>query len=181
MLLSAAVRLPWAGTVTNAVSAVTRPSHSIVVVTAIAQSAKPMPERSGCDVGNKNCYPSFTTISCLASRTHWFHSCGRTRKSCFSPVRCHGRDATGSGGRSEASGRRDRILRHPAHLGTDPATASPYSLCRARRRVVDGSSLLDFFTTQFLPSREGVEPRVPRQVLRWIATRFRSRTTRLLW
>src|SRR5215510_4035221 len=50
----------------------------------------------------------------------------------FSPVRCHGGDVTGSGGRSEASGRRDRILRHPAHLGTDSATASPYSLGRTR-------------------------------------------------
>src|SRR5215831_12995227 len=50
------------------------PSHSIVVVTAIAQSVKPMPERSGCDVGNKSCYPSFTTISSLAFRTPWFHS-----------------------------------------------------------------------------------------------------------
>src|SRR5215475_10245962 len=99
----------------------------------------------------------------------------------FSPVRYHGRDVTGSCGRSEASGRRDRIFRHPAHLGTDSATASPYSLCRTRRRAVDGSSPLDFFTTQLLPSREGVEPGVPRQVLRWTATRFRSPTTRLLW
>src|ERR1051326_3691925 len=53
----------------------------------------------------------------------------------FSPVRCHGGDVTGRGGRSEASGRRDLILRHPAHLGTNSAT-HPHIHC-----VVPGGGL----------------------------------------
>src|SRR5438874_13124583 len=90
----------------------------------------------------------------------------------FSLVRSHGRHFIGSGGRSEAPGCRDWILRHPAHLGTDPATASPHSLCRARRRLVARSQPLDLFAIQFLPARQGAEPSVSRQVLRWPPTRF---------
>ena len=79
----AAVPRPWAGIVTSAIVAVTRPSCSTVVVTAIAQSARPMHERSSSAVGNRSCCRRSTTISSLAFHTHWCPSFGRTRRSCF--------------------------------------------------------------------------------------------------
>jgi hypothetical protein len=69
---------------------------------------------------------------------------------------------------------------HIAKQIADHPTASPCSLRRARRWPVAGSRALDIFTIQFLPAREGAEPRVSRQVLRWSATRFPRQTTRLL-
>jgi hypothetical protein len=72
MPLSAAAPLPWAGIVTSAIIAVTRPSRSTAVVTAIAQNARPMPERSGYAVGNRSCYRRRTIIWSLAFHMHWY-------------------------------------------------------------------------------------------------------------
>ena len=52
--------------------------------------------------------------------------------------RASARNLAGDRSRSETSGRRDRLLRHPAHLGTEPAAASPHSLCHSRRRALAG-------------------------------------------
>src|SRR5262245_34651809 len=95
-------------------------------------------------------------------------------------VRSHARDVTGRGVRSETLGCRDLILWHPAHVGTDLATASSHSLCRARRRSVAGSHALDLFTIQFLPAREGPEPGIPWQVPRRASPRFPRQETRIL-
>src|SRR5690348_15852180 len=77
----AAAPLLWAGIVTSAIIAVTRPSRSTLVVTAIAQSARLMHERSGFSEGSKSCCRLSTTISYSAFLTHWCHSFGRTRES----------------------------------------------------------------------------------------------------
>src|SRR5215813_12818133 len=95
-------------------------------------------------------------------------------------VRSHGRDSIGSGSESEASGCRDWILRHLAHLGTDSPTAPSHSLCRARWWPFSRPHALDFLTIQFLSACEGGQPRVRRQVLRWPATRFPRQATRVL-
>jgi hypothetical protein len=64
MPLSAAVRLPWVGIATNAIIAVTRPSHSTLAGTGIAQSARPMHERGGSAGGNKSCcQPSYVLLA----------------------------------------------------------------------------------------------------------------------
>src|SRR5262249_27908346 len=78
----AAAPLLWAGIVTRAIIAVTRPSRSTLVVTAIAQSARLMHERNGFSDGSKSCCRLSTTIS-SAFLTHWCHSFGRTRESCL--------------------------------------------------------------------------------------------------
>ena len=72
----------------------------------------------------------------------------------------------GSGGRPETPGRRDRPDQHPAHLGTEPAAASAYSLCHPGGRALAGSQPLGAPTVSFLSARQGPEPRVSRQVLR---------------
>src|SRR5262245_66444778 len=94
-------------------------------------------------------------------------------------VRSHGRYFIGSGSKSEASGCRDWILRHLAHLGTDSPTAPSHSLCRAGWWPFSTAHPLDLLTIQFLPAREGAQPRVSRQVLCRPATCLPPATTRL--
>ena len=47
-------------------------------------------------------------------------------------------------------GMRDRLSLHSAHLGTDPAATSAYSLCGARRWSVPGSHPLDLVASPLL-------------------------------
>src|SRR5262245_54731682 len=172
MPLSAAAPLPWADIVTNAIIAVTRPSHSTRVVTAIAQNARPMHARSGFVTASKSCCRLFTTISSSAFLTHWCRSLAEQENRVCALVRSYGCHFIGSGSESEASGCRDGILRHLAHLGTDSPTAPSHSLCRAGWWPFSRARTLDLFTIQFLPAREGAQPCVSRQVLCWPSTRF---------
>ncbi len=48
--------------------------------------------------------------------------------------------------RSQAPGRRDRLLRRAAHLGPDPPASSAFALCRARRRPVARWPALDLLS-----------------------------------
>src|SRR5215472_3919147 len=59
------------------------------------------------------------------------------------PIRGQCENAARSRGRPQASRSRDRLLEHPAHLGTDLAAASTRSLCCAGRRFVPGPPTVD--------------------------------------
>src|SRR5271165_6099061 len=59
------------------------------------------------------------------------------------PVPRHRRDPAQHCRRQPASRRRYRLLRHPAHLGTEPAVSSSSALRRSRRRSFPGSRALD--------------------------------------
>src|ERR1700687_144651 len=66
--------------------------------------------------------------------------------------------------RSQTPGRRDRRDQHPAHLGTEPASTSPHSLCYSRGRTLARSPALDPPPLSFLLAGEGPQPRLSRQV-----------------
>src|SRR2546430_11502696 len=68
--------------------------------------------------------------------------------------------------RSQTPGRRDRRDQHPAHLGTEPASAPPHSLRHSCRWTLARSPLLDPPTLSFLLTGEGPQPRLSRQVPR---------------
>src|SRR3989441_1137370 len=68
--------------------------------------------------------------------------------------------------RSQTPGRRDRHDQHPAHLGTEPASAPPHSLRHSCRWTLARSPLLDPPTLSFLLTGEGPQPRLSRQVPR---------------
>ncbi len=68
--------------------------------------------------------------------------------------------------RSQTPGRRDRRDQHPAHLGTEPASASPHSLRHSRGRTLTRSPSMGPPTLSFLLTREGPQPRLSRQVPR---------------
>src|SRR5712692_5264022 len=68
--------------------------------------------------------------------------------------------------RSQTPGRRDRRDQHPAHLGTEPASASPHSLRHSCRWTLARSPLLDPPTLSFLLTGKGPQPRLSRQVPR---------------
>jgi hypothetical protein len=63
--LFAVAPLPWAGIVIDAVIAVILlPSHITRAETGTVQSARQMPETSGCETGNKN--------YCLSNTITWY-------------------------------------------------------------------------------------------------------------
>src|SRR2546427_1482280 len=68
--------------------------------------------------------------------------------------------------RSQTPGRRDRRDQHPAHLGTEPASASPHSLRHSCRWTLARSPLLDPPTLSFLLTSEDPQPRLSWQVPR---------------
>ncbi len=69
-------------------------------------------------------------------------------------------------GGSQTPGRRDRRNQHPAHLGTEPAPASPHTLRHSRGRTLARPLPMDPPTLSFLLTREGPQPRLSRQVPR---------------
>jgi hypothetical protein len=89
-------------------------------------------------------------------------------------VRCRCCHLAKSRRRSQASRCRDRLPQHPAHLGTDLATASTYSLCCARRWSVSRSRTLALHTLPLLFTGEGSQPCFSRKVRGRIATCFSS-------
>ena len=58
------------------------------------------------------------------------------------------------------------VDRDPSHLGTEPAPASPHSLCHSRRRALAGSSSLGPPALSFLLTRQSPESCLSRQVPR---------------
>jgi hypothetical protein len=80
------------------------------------------------------------------------------------PLRGQRGNAAQSRGRSQASRSRDRLLEHPAHLGTDLATASTRSLCRAGRRSVLRPATVDPIAAAILFAGQSLEPGLSRQV-----------------
>src|SRR3989442_15282212 len=83
-------------------------------------------------------------------------------------VHRHCSDLAGSGCRSSSTlGRPDWRDQCSAHLGAKPVAASPYSLRHSCRRALTGPSLLDPFSLFFLPTREGPQPRLPREISGW--------------
>src|SRR5438552_11885548 len=81
--------------------------------------------------------------------------------------------------RSQTPGRRDRHDQHPAHLGTEPASAPPHSLRHSCRWTLARSPLLDPPTLSFLLTGEGPQPRLSRQVPRRPATSAQPRQAML--
>src|SRR5947209_5069416 len=86
-------------------------------------------------------------------------------------VSLRGSNAAGSRGRSQAPRRRDRIPRHLAHLGTEPATPSTSPLSRARRRPFSRPQLLGATPVSLLPPSRCYAEGFPRQVSRRTQTR----------
>lgn len=66
-------------------------------------------------------------------------------------------------------------------MGPDLTKASSYSLPRTRRRVVARWYALDLLTLPFLSAGESVEPRVSRQVHRWIKAILPTKQARVSW
>ena len=79
--------------------------------------------------------------------------------------------------RSSAPRRGDRLLQRPPYLGSATATSSSCPLRACRRRPRSGSLPLDLLTLLFLPSRQGAQPCLPRQVRRWAQDRLSCRRT----
>ena len=73
----------------------------------------------------------------------------------------HRRDLAHHRRRSQTSGRRDRLLRRPAHLGPEPAASSAPALRRARRRALAGRQAMDRLPARVLPAGPGAVPSVP--------------------
>src|SRR5437764_7330766 len=68
--------------------------------------------------------------------------------------------------RSQTLGRRDRHDQHPAHLGTEPASAFPHSLRHSCRWTLARSPLLGPSTLSLLLTGEDPQPRLSWQVPR---------------
>src|SRR5580700_7655029 len=97
------------------------------------------------------------------------------------PLRGQRRNTAQSSGRSQASGSRDRLLEHPAHLGADLATASARSLCRTGRWSVPGPPTVDPVATALLSAGAGLEPHFSWQVRGWAEARLPPEEARVLW
>src|SRR3954447_20876204 len=94
-------------------------------------------------------------------------------------VRGQCRNAPGGCRRPETHWRGDRVSEYSPYMGPDSAGASPYSLRRARRWTVTGSSTLDSRAQPLLPASESTEPGLSRQVCGWTAARLSPRTAGL--
>ena len=88
--------------------------------------------------------------------------------------------APGSGRRSQASRRGNRLSLYSAHLGTDPEQTSAYPLRGARRRSVPGSHPLDLVASSFLLARQGPQQCLSRQVRGWIGAGLSRKQTSFL-
>src|SRR5208337_4711772 len=79
--------------------------------------------------------------------------------------------------RSSSPRRGDRLLQRAPYLGSATAASSPCPLRACRRRSRSRSFPLDLLTPHLLPSHQGAQPCLPRQVSRWTQARFPCRRT----
>ena len=89
--------------------------------------------------------------------------------------------AARSGGRSQAPRSRGRLPEYPPHLGTDPAPASPHSLCRAGRRFISGWAAVDPITAALFSAGESAQSGLSRQVRRRPQARISAEEARVSW
>ena len=78
--------------------------------------------------------------------------------------RAASQNAARSGRRVERSEGPDRLLRHPAHLGTKTRSASASALRRSRRRDLAGRHAVGQLSARLLHAGQTAEPKVPRNV-----------------
>ena len=62
---------------------------------------------------------------------------------------------------SRTSGSRDRLLRHPAHVGTELAVSSSHSLRHSGRRTLTGPLAVDSPAISVLPTDKGSQQSIP--------------------
>src|SRR5579863_577572 len=93
------------------------------------------------------------------------------------PVRSQLGHITRSSGRSQTPRRRTWLPQHPSYLGPDAAGSPSHPLCRTRRRIVRRSQSVDFVAIPLLPTGQGAQPRIPRQVRRWFEASLPSQET----
>src|ERR1700733_5778936 len=78
-------------------------------------------------------------------------------------------------------GRSDWVRQYSAHLGTEPAVASPCSLRSSGGRFLDRSQALDSLEVGLLSARGRIECSFPCQVRRGITQRVPRRQTPFSW
>src|SRR5258707_7339140 len=86
-------------------------------------------------------------------------------------------NSAGDRPRSMPPGSRDRFLQRAPYLGPATTTSSPCPLRGCRRRSRSGSVPLDLLTLLLLPSCQGAQPCLPRQVCRRTQDRLSCRRT----
>ena len=96
-----------------------------------------------------------------------------------SSVRSQRRHPARSRSQPQASRCRNRFPLDPAHLGTDTHSPSAHPLRCSRWRPGAGSHALDLFAHSLPATRQGAQPRLPRQVRRWPAATLCSATVAL--
>ena len=158
-------------------------SPTTAAAIATARSASRWPARNGSRIAA----PSSSTRSTFTSSSRcpeeiaaiaYQNKARRLRH----PLPRHRRDPAHHRRRSQAPGRRDRLLRRAAHLGTEPAASSASALRRPRRRPLAGRRALDRLPARLLPARARAVPPVPTIVPGTSAESLRRRQAAvLLW
>src|SRR2546429_5418783 len=110
-----------------------------------------------------------------APRTDRRHCLPEQRSRLRHSVPSHGRNLVHHRCRSQTSGRRNRILRRPAHLGAESSPPSPLTLCRPGWRNLARWHPVASLPPPFLLARTGAVPLLPPTVLDLSAGGFRRR------
>src|SRR5262249_21855796 len=130
----------------------------------VAPSARRKHASAGWRHENENfCLPT-TSMSCQRAPRAECAGPGQPTSVLRSVVHRQRSDLARGSSRSQTLGRRDWRAQHFAHLGTKPFAASPYSLRHSRGRPISRPVSLDPPSLSFLPTREGPQPRLPREI-----------------
>ncbi len=141
-------------------------SSPLHAVTATVRSVAKRNEPTGSKAGKQNCYLSNISTSFHHSRRTGPHRLLQQGGRLHHSLQSRFRDTAHHRARPQTPRRRDRLLRHPSHLGTEPAPSSSPALRRSRRRLQSRLRPLDRLPARLLPARarslKHVPPAVPR-------------------